>query len=177
MRKTLLVVALALAACSSENDSGQPALADPTTTTTAGDETTSTEAEATEFKVGDRVETGRGNFVTLHAYEQPVPPPDEYTEPQPGQEFAAVDVEFCAEVETGDDQQTTYYVGPGDWELQMGDNTRRSFDIPVKEPSMSYADVPVGDCLRGWVSFQVPAGEKPEALLVLQTEPLVRFLL
>lgn len=177
----LLVAALTVG-CATEKDTGQPQLADPTTTTeapptTAGETTTTQPPEPTEFKIGDRVETGRGNFITLHAFEQPVAPP-QYSEPSAGNEYAAADVEFCAAVPPPDDTGTNVYpVGPGDFELAMKDNTRRSFDIGIKEPAMNYTDVAVDDCLRGWITYQVPAGQRPASLVILQTDPPIRFVL
>lgn len=180
-RTVALALALVLAAACSKSGDDKPRLAEPTTerstsTTEAAATTTTTEKPPDTFKVGDRVETARGNHITLHAYEQPVPAP-EFDSPNPGQEFAAADVEFCADVDTGDPDFPAYNVGPGDWELQMADNTRRSFDIGVKEPAMNYTDVAKGDCLRGWVSYQVPAGERPVFLIALNTEPIVKFTL
>lgn len=176
MKQLVIALAILAGACSGGDDDG-PRLADPTTTTTRETTTTAKETTTTQpgaFKVGDRVETARGNFITLHAYEQPVAP-REFMEPDPGQEFAAVDVEFCAVVETGVPDTPAYAVGPFDYELQMADNTRRTFDIPAKEPPLNSADVAVGDCLRGWVTYQVPVGERPTRLLALNTEPLVKF--
>lgn len=124
------------------------------------------------FAIGDRVETGLGNFVTLHAYQQPIPP-GEYWTPARGQEFAAADVEFCLGSAEG---QTA--IGPADFELQMGDNTRRAGAIAAREPALHYTEIGgPGDCVRGWVTYEVPAGERPAFLLLLNTDPLIRFTL
>lgn len=170
----ILLVA-AVASCATEKDKGEPTLASPTTeqeATAASGEATTTEAERKTFEIGDRVETARGNFLTLHAYEQPVPPAP-FLEPDPGQEYGAVDMEFCAVVEPL--AGSMYRVNPGDWELVMADNTRRTFEMSAKEPALHHTEVAVGDCLRGWITYQVPQGERPAFLIDLTTDPPVRW--
>jgi len=150
-----------LAACSSGDD--EPTLSDEqpsdsTTTTAAPTETTSTTAAMPdEFTVGQTVETASGNPVTVYTYEQPVPPPDEFQVPSPSGEFAAIDVEECYEVETSG--PTSPY-GSFDFELIMADNTRRQPVPDVKMPPLSFGDLALGDCVRGWVSFEVAQGER-----------------
>jgi hypothetical protein len=183
-RPLIVVVVLALAACGGEKD-GAARLAEPTSSTTERvnettekAETTTTKAPPPEtFGIGSRVETSRGNFITLHAYEQPVVPP-EFFEPESGQEYAAADVEFCAAVDPPESTgSSTYPVNPFDFELVMGDNTRRQADMGVKEPTLNHTEVAVGDCVRGWVTYQVPAGIRPASLTVLRTDPIVKFAL
>jgi hypothetical protein len=179
MRK-ILAVLLILGACASEGEGG-PKAAEPAVTTAPRENTTVPPDETTTtvpgaFPIGTRVETERGNFFTLYAYEQPVPPLD-FFDPDPGNEYAAADIEFCRGVPVEEDEFLTG-VGPGDYELQMGDNTRRSFDIGAREPQLNYTEVTgVGDCVRGWVTYQVPVGVRPAFLVVINTDPLVKFAL
>jgi hypothetical protein len=143
-----------------------------TTTTTAPPTTTTTEREG--FVVGDRIETSGGDSVQVFAYEQPVPPPDEFTTPSPGMEWAVIDVEACAG--PTDDDTGLRAVNPFDFELRMPDNTRISADFAVREPALNHVDLPyANDCARGFVSFQVPAGQRPRAVEDIVTEPPIRW--
>ena len=171
----LAVIVLGLGACAGESEGGaksaEPAVTTTptknTTTTTEKDkeeeeqETTTTTTLPDSFPIGTRVETERGNFFTLHGYEQPIPPA-QFSEPDPGNEYGSADVEFCRGAEVGEDGFQSS-IGPGAFELQMGDNTRRTFDLGVKEPALNYTEVPsIGDCVRGWVTYQVPVGIRPK---------------
>ena len=173
-------LALVVASCASQ---GGPVAAERATTTAPilnttttpekSKETTTTSELPSSFPIGTKVTTSAGNFFTLHGYEQPTPG-DGFWEPDPGNEFAAVDVEFCR----GAKPEASYLtgIGPSDFELQMGDNTRRTGDISVKEPALHYTEVPsIGDCVRGWITYQVPVGIRPKYLVVENTNPLVKF--
>lgn len=179
MRRVLLVCVLLLGACASDSNGG-PKAAEEATTTAPIRNTTTTETSTKlpeSFPIGTRVETTRGNFFTLHAYEQPVPSRNEFLQPDPGNEFASADVEFCRGAPTDENDFFTS-VGPEGFELQMGDNTRRSFGVGIREPTLDSTEVPsVGDCVRGWVTYEVPVGIRPKFLICLQTDPLVKFAL
>lgn len=88
----LLVVTAGACADEAEDNrltTGRPApdTSESDTTTTIDTEptetTTTTIRERDEFIVGDRVETSLGNFLQVFSYEQPVPPPDEFSAPEP----------------------------------------------------------------------------------------------
>lgn len=194
---TITVVALAIAAgCATEADE-PPVVAGETrsettstttrrtsttrrsttttrTATTEPPETTTSTATPGRATVGDRIETDVGTLVQVHSYEQPVPAPDEFTTPQPGHEWAVIDVEACAG--PTDDDTGLRSVNPFDFELLMPDNTRFGADLPVREPALNHVDLPyAGDCARGFVSFQVPAGQRPRAIEDVATYPPVRW--
>ena len=172
----LFVVGGAFGAAIQDDDKG-PKLADeqPTTTVEADDDgpstseaTTTTEPEPDEFVVGDAVETSRGNVVTVYAYEQPVAPP-QYWPVTDGAELAAIDVEGCNK---GD---STLSLNPFDFELVMGDNTRRDSEVGLREPALNYTEVGPGECVRGWATFEVPVGQRPIEIVDINTEPTVKW--
>lgn len=162
-RALLLVVPVILGACATEAPkkvasvqegrvetpatfSAEPEPA-PTTTTTAGPE---------EFHVGDTAEFDSGVRVVLYSIYDGIK--HELWEADPGTRFMAIDVEGCAGPEAA-------HFNPMDFEFQMADNTRLEPTIGVREPALDYADVLPGDCLRGWVTFQVPNGSGPAAVM------------
>ena len=46
------------------------------------------------------------------------------------------------------------------FQLQMPDNTRRQ-PAYGKEPALSYTNLNPDDCVRGWITYEVPAGVRP----------------
>ena len=122
----------------------------------------STQAKTTsanpDLGIGDTSITASDNKLTVHSYESPIPPPDDYTKPDPGKAFAAIDVEGCANPDTNESTG----LNPYDFTLQMPDNTRLEPDIGAKEPALNDTTLTPGDCVRGWVTFQVPQGQKPK---------------
>lgn len=101
----------------------------------------------------------------VFSYEQPVPDPDpEFSLLEPGFEWAVIDVEACAG--PTEDDTGLRFVNPFDFELQMPDNTRLMSDIPVKEPALNDVALPgAGECARGFVTYQVPEGQRPVAVV------------
>lgn len=172
----MVLAVLLIAACGGDDDDGaQPQLAEeqPSETVTERPtvETTTTVPPPAQFVVGDRVETALGNFVTLYSYEQPVPPP-EFITPEEGNELAVADVEACL----GTTPTTDVFVNPFDFELIMPDNTRRGATFAAREPALNDTQlVAVGDCVRGFVSFQVPIGQRPVFLVDTLTDPQIRW--
>lgn len=89
-------------------------------------------------------------------------------------EWAVIDVEACAG--PTDDDTGFRSVNPFDFELLMPDNTRVGADLAVREPALNHTDLPyANDCARGFVSFQVPAGQRPRAVEDIVVEPPVRW--
>ncbi len=148
----LLCVSLFLAlgvtaACSSgDGDSDEQSL--PTATEPAPD-----------LSVGDTGLTVLGNMLTVHAYETGVA--DEFFEPDPGNEFVAIDVEGC----TSNDLEEPASLNPRDFALQIPDNTRLVADTGFREPALNATTLFAGDCVRGWVTFQVPQGITPQFIV------------
>jgi hypothetical protein len=108
----------------------------------------------TSLVLGDTEATDLGNELTVLSYEQPLPT-EQYFEPEPGFEYAAIDVEGCA----GSGSETS--LNPYSFTLQMRDNTRLQSDVPIAEPPLNAVTLPPGDCVRGYVTFRVPEGETP----------------
>jgi hypothetical protein len=97
--------------------------------------------------------------VTVHAYEQPATGLNQYQNPETaGDEFSAADVELCA---TGGQALSA---NPFNFELQMPYNARRQPSFG-KEPGLNATNLTAGDCVRGWVTFEVPAGVRPSYLV------------
>ena len=112
----------------------------PTTTTTTEPPTTTTTTEPrpAAYKVGDKVETESGGTVQFFSYQQPVPPPDEFSTPDPGMELALVDVEVCAGTEVA--AYNTFGV-----QAQTADNRRYEQAMATaKEPTLSSGDLQPG---------------------------------
>ncbi len=112
---------------------------------------------------GSTQRTELGNTVTVHAVEYPAhPDPGIDVELDHGEAFAAVDVEVCATsapiatVSTYD-----FYLDP------YPDHQ----DPPIKEPALPdlTKPLPLGSCVRGWVSFKV--GSHTESFYVLYANP------
>jgi hypothetical protein len=99
-----------------------------------------------------------GGKVTVYTYEQPATGISQYVTPQtPGSEFSAVDAEVCATGTGG------LYGQPSDFALQFPDNTERQSSYG-KQPDLSGRQLGAGDCARGWVTFEVPAGQRPSVV-------------
>jgi hypothetical protein len=71
--------------------------------------------------------------------------------------YAAAELEVCA--------RTQRLEAAPFWTLRFSDNTEANdFGQSVREPRLLGFDLTPGDCLRGWVSFEVPAGARPVRL-------------
>lgn len=113
-------------------------------------------APTDQFSIGETAETAIGNLLTIHTYEAPFTDPTGLWTPDPGMVFATIDVEGCTDPE-GEGGS----LNPFDFRLQMPDNTRLDADVGVREPPLNHTELPPGDCVRGWVTFQVQEGITP----------------
>jgi hypothetical protein len=102
--------------------------------------------------------------VTVHAYKQPAaknaPAPQ-----QDDAEWGSLDVEVCIDSLNPDGLGSSVSQGP--WALFLANNGI------IKSPGISYSsfpipgypmdsrEVPPGQCVRGWIVFPVPIGQKP----------------
>lgn len=158
----LAVVALAvvaLAACGGvdEGERVQP-FEQPGDTSAAVD---TTAAPAKTNVVGDKVALRNGDTLQVHSYTQNVTAANQFSKPATGMVFAVADVEGCAK-----EANPTGVVNPFFFELQMPDNTRADATFqPVKGPELRSGAQAPGDCIRGNVAFEVPAGTKPVAVV------------
>ena len=94
----------------------------------------------------------------MYSYEQPATGISQYLTPQaPGNEFSAVDAEVCATGTAG------LSAGSYDFGLQYPDNTERQSSYG-KQPDLSNRQLAAGDCARGWVTYEVPRGQRPSVV-------------
>lgn len=162
-----LVAAVLLAGCATGAGPSEQAV----TTTAAVVATTATTGftapEPPTLRLGEKFTTSDGNTVLVHIYQQPVPATA--IEADPGNQFAAVEVEVCAG-KRGIPRATA-----DSFRLELVDGTRRgrSFFGP-KEPRFADAKLPPGECARGWVNFEAPVDERP-AYVVFQGSSVGRW--
>lgn len=152
----LLVPAAILTACASgttevdqtEVDRDVPARP------TASSSTTTTDAGPAPLLIGEGTTTRDGNVVKVVSYHQPVPAGA--VEPDPGMEYGAVEVEICA------GRRGAPRVTPDGFSVELPDGTRRGRSrFGPREPALAEANLGPDECVRGWVSFEVPANERP----------------
>jgi hypothetical protein len=114
-----------------------------------------------DVSVGQPVRTAQGNVITVYQFQSPAA----YAEA--GFVIAAADVGVCASSST-----TVVTQGPGVvvhagitprfFSVQMADGTVNEAQFPgVKDPALGEQLLQPGQCLRGWVTFQVPEQQKP----------------
>ncbi len=129
---------------------------EPATTTTRPAPTTTLPKPKT-FKVGDKIDYENGASIQVFVYEQPVA--GAVFDPEPGNEYAVIDVEVCA----GSEEVSYNTFG---FVLIAADNRRYDASFGAREPTLGSGDLPAGSgCVRGWVSFEVPQGQRPTTLL------------
>lgn len=119
--------------------------------------------------MGETASTDVGNDITVHSYEY-VPPTDIW-QPEPGFEYNAADIEACA----SPDLKGSADFNPFDFGLQMPDNTRLQPHVGVKEPALNLTTLPPGDCVRGYVTFQVPQGGTPAYVIFSARSTIIKW--
>jgi hypothetical protein len=131
----------------------------PATTVTSSSSpiTTSTTVARTVFAIGDKVKTPGGNYITVHVF-QPVTASNSFSTPTPGTAYRGADIETCAGAQSTD-------ANPLYYQVEMPDHTRLQIDFGVKDPALQGTTLAPGDCVRGWVVFDVPVGQKPSYLV------------
>jgi hypothetical protein len=114
------------------------------------------------YAIGQEAITPAGSSLTVYTYEQPVVADSQFPsiEPDPGNEYAAIQVGSCVAATAMPTSIHAFY-----FELQMPDDTRRRSSYPVREPALNSTELNTGDCIRGWVSFQVPVGTRPKLII------------
>jgi Domain of unknown function (DUF4352) len=120
---------------------------------------TTTKSGAGAIALGQTGKTASGNSVTVFSYEQPASGLPGFLQPQtPGDGFAAIDVQACA---TGGSQGM---FNPFDLTLQMPDNTRRQ-ETSGKQPALNVTTLNPSDCVRGWITYEVPANQRAASVV------------
>lgn len=102
--------------------------------------------------------TSGNSRVTVYAWEQPAAvPSNRAIAPDPGNEYGAADVEVCATETAVEPVQASTFnfavVGP--------DNVRHTAEPSWREPALASTALYAGDCVRGWNTFEVTAGQRP----------------
>ena len=159
----LVVLALALAGCG--DTTIKPEAAPPETTTTTAvvpftsvvttratlPATTTTARPTTEGPLGTTFTVSPGDRkITAFTFKAPVESANRLTTPKAGMQFVAAEVQECAGP-AGERFSPNRY----DFELAMTDNTRVDPGIEIQTPQLSSSPLLPGDCIRGWVSFEM----------------------
>ncbi len=164
MKRGLVLAVLALASLSVACGPGTPASAG-----TDADEkkkVTASPAKDPGLVLGDTATTnGNGTTLAVLSYESPVTVKN--AEPRRGFEFSGIEVKGCAGPNS---ENSLMHIGPGAFELRLSDGTRllpEEFGekAKVEEPALESMNPLPGECGRGFVAFQTPAGERPELVL------------
>ena len=112
------------------------------------------------FPMGFKVPYENGNSVQLYSYEQPVDASNGFSTPSAGSEFAVADAEVCA----GATAEAPYNIFG--FTAQTPDNRVYDASIGARDPSLSSGTIPAGGgCVRGWVTFEIPVGQRPTYIL------------
>ncbi len=132
----------------------EPTTQAPTTTTMAP----TTVPRPTEHVIGDKVTYEGGASIQIISYEQGVD--GGYFDPEPGNEYAIVDVEVCAgSSEISYNEMALAAI--------MADNRRYSDSFGgARDPGLGSGDLSAGSgCVRGWATLEVPVGQRPVSIL------------
>ncbi len=173
----VLVLVTSVAACGGSSTPKAKVIGNASSSSTST--TTTTTLPSNVGKVGDKIQSALGNVETVYAYEQPSPPV-QFRTPDAGMEFAAADIELCVNADLTKDPDTgaaippdKQYVSatPFDYELMMPDNTRLQPTFGAREPGLNATNIERGQCLRGWVAWQVPVGVRPVSIIDTKTGP------
>jgi Domain of unknown function (DUF4352) len=138
-----LLAAIAFASCGSNGHSSSAA---NTTTTTAPAAT-----------VGSTLTLKNGSTVELFSYGRATP--SSFYTVKPDHTVVAVDVQGCV---PSSGEETSF--NPLYFSIKMPDNTKISAALGAVDGQIDSSKVTPGDCVRGRVAFDVPAGTQPEAL-------------
>jgi hypothetical protein len=147
---------LGLAACSSGKvDTGVKAQS-----TSPPPPARSTTTLRTDFALGDKVTTAEGNTVQARTFELPIKTTGAYPpRPAAGSQFGAADIEVCA---VGDARAAGRLANPPGYSVKFSDNTEAEGSLgQERKPGLPARNLVPGECVRGWVSFEIPKTERP----------------
>jgi len=128
------------------------------TETTAAQATVPATTQASSYKVGDTVDTRQDLKITLHDWKLPAQGSSTYDTPPAGSKFGAADVEACARTKATS-------INPFRFTVQMADNRRIEHGIGGPRPSLNHTELQPDECVRGWVTFDVPDTGTPTYLV------------
>lgn len=104
-----------------------------------------------EAMLGTKIEDENVS-VMIHAVETNFVHDNPYTEPEPGNVWNVFDVEVCNKSQEPNDN----YSNSLRFEIAMSDNTRAQVEFTGKEPSLHSGVLVPGECIRGWLTFELP---------------------
>ncbi len=132
----------------------------PPTTTPPTTRTTTTLPVPPPSNVGDKITYSGGASLQVYSYDQPVDSADGFSSPVAGSEFGVVDIEVCA------GSSAVSYNGLA--VAAKGKDNRRyqpAFS-EARKPDLRAGDLPAGGgCIRGFVTLEVPAGQRPASIM------------
>lgn len=107
-------------------------------------------------KLPKTLTTPTGNFITLYAVST-------------GSGHVSVDVKVCTSAHTPPGTM----VVPSFYSLWLSNGSRLIPGSAVKSPGLGMVPLGPKQCARGWLSFAVPKGAKPAALVYSYGKPIV----
>jgi hypothetical protein len=167
----VLALTFVLAGCGSTSEPSAPPAAPETvaSSTTAALPTSTTQGVRT-VPLGTEVRTALGNTVTVDGFDPAVT--SRNVQPLSGRVFTAIDVGGCI---SSTSASAADGPGPAFFELVLADDSRsRALISGVRVPELRASRLAPGECIRGWISFEPPAGVKAVAV-VFNASTLVRW--
>jgi hypothetical protein len=158
----------------SDHGNAATATAPPSAVATARSLPTSQPTELAPPPVGSAVITGtrarseEWEELTFYTLELNVAPSLETVPPPPDSSYAVADVEACAA------QGRTERIGPEHFYLETSDNQRLGAvsGSPARRPAFEDAIVSGGDCVRGYLTFEVPVAAELASFNFQMVNPL-----
>ena len=100
--------------------------------------------------------------MTVFGYTAPVAATARNAKPAPtGQEYAQVDAQSCAGPSAANS------VGPADFVLQLSSGGQVGPRLNVRDPALYQNRLQAGACIRGFITFQIPAGTTGSLVIYL----------
>ncbi|CAN5661874.1 hypothetical protein BH24ACT22_BH24ACT22_06550 [soil metagenome] len=111
--------------------------------------------------VGETATLDNGNSVTVFSGTSGVPAEDSVYKPREGMDFFVIEAEVCVS-ESVDEPS---YFTPREFKLLKNDTVRRMASVPTKLPALRGSTVDLGECNRGYITFQIDNGEEPRSVV------------
>jgi len=126
-----------------------------------------TSSPLTARGLGTKVTGPTGDEITVFGYVSPVSNGRLFEDPREGNVYSAIDVELCAgpALRVG-----TVWAAPSLFQLVMPDDARIAPTVGIKQPTLQPVELLVGECVRGWVTYEQPVG-RPAHVVYTGTPP------
>jgi hypothetical protein len=174
MNRTLPTVMIAavfgLAGCGNDQPTAAPNPF-PITAAPSPPPSSAPAAAPTPHRLGYKVTASDGQVeATVLAYKQPV---DTDVDADRGMQFGAAQVRVCARAAGVEVSSRPWQVAYTDGEVLARADWSGATGFPTPEYPWEAQPIAVGRCVKGWITFQVIAGRKPEFVQYLPDgEPL-----